>query len=166
VLCGHSYGGAVITEATAQAGNVAHLVYLAAFCPDEGETVLGLASSADGPTELGHAIVTSVDGTTATLAAERAVSALYGDCSAADIADALGRLGPQPLATFAQPVRGAPWRTVPSTYVVCTQDRAIAPGVQRAMSRRCQDVVAWESGHSPFLSMPGRVAELLAGLAR
>ena len=56
------------------------------------------------------------------------------------------------------------WRRIPSTYVVCRDDRAIDPQVQRTMARHATDVVEWDGDHSPFLTHPGRVASLLAGL--
>jgi pimeloyl-ACP methyl ester carboxylesterase len=51
---------------------------------------------------------------------------------------------------------------VPSTYVVCTHDHAISPSLQRAMAAHAQEVVEWDSDHSPFLTRPTQLAELLA----
>ena len=53
-----------------------------------------------------------------------------------------------------------------STYVVCSDDKIVHPGLQRVMAKRCTESLEWESGHSPFLSMPDRVVELLQRLAR
>lgn len=164
VLVGHSYGGAVITEAAAAAPNVAHLVYLTAFCPDRGETVSGLAGSTDSPGDLGAAIRVGDDGNLS-LDPEKAVPALYGDCTPEDVAVALARLGPQPLATFTQEARAAGWIGHRSTYVVCTEDRAIPVVLQRTMAARCTESVELRASHSPFLSMPDTVAWILAGLA-
>lgn len=165
VLCGHSYGGAVITQAAIGRTDVAHLVYLAAFCPDEGETVLGLAQSAEDRGRLGEAMRPGAQEGTFELDPEAAVAALYGDCDPLEVAQALTRLCPQPLATFTQAVTGAPWRWIPSTYVVCTRDEAIAPSLQRRMAARCTTTVELASAHSPFLSVPDAVVDLLAGVA-
>jgi pimeloyl-ACP methyl ester carboxylesterase len=65
-----------------------------------------------------------------------------------------------------QPVTGAPWKTIPSTYVECTLDGAIPIEHQRAMSARCQNVVTLETDHSPFASKPAETADILERLAR
>ena len=56
------------------------------------------------------------------------------------------------------------WRERPSTYVVCTDDLAVHPDLQRAMARRCTTTVEWPTSHSPFLSAPERFVGLLAAL--
>jgi pimeloyl-ACP methyl ester carboxylesterase len=57
------------------------------------------------------------------------------------------------------------WRTTPSTYVVCANDLAIHPDLQRLLAKRCTASVEWPVGHSPFLSAPGLVTDLVAELA-
>jgi pimeloyl-ACP methyl ester carboxylesterase len=57
------------------------------------------------------------------------------------------------------------WLTIPSTYVVCTDDRTLHPDTQRDMGRHATDVVTWDTSHSPMLSQPDLVADLLAELA-
>ena len=165
VLVGHSYGGAVITEAAAAAPNVTHLVYLTAFCVDEGQSLGQVAATSPTEADLGAALRVHDDGT-ATLDLTLAVGALYGDCDANEVAAALPRLGPQPLATFSQPIRTASWKTTPATYIACTEDRAITIELQRLMAARCGHVVDLPASHSPFLSMPARVADVLEPLAR
>jgi pimeloyl-ACP methyl ester carboxylesterase len=54
------------------------------------------------------------------------------------------------------------WRRRPSTYVVCTDDRAILPDLQRQMAQRAGETVEWDCGHSPWLSRPNLVADLIA----
>jgi pimeloyl-ACP methyl ester carboxylesterase len=165
VLVGHSYGGAVITQAAGGAGNVRHLVYVAAICPDVGESV-GRSVVAPEPqrTELDSAVVVA-DGVL-TLAPERAAAALYHDCDPTDADAAVRRLGPQARASLTQPVTGAAWHTLASTYIVCRDDRAVAPSLQAVFATRCGSVVELDSGHSPFLSMPDAVADVLEPLAR
>ena len=169
VLVGHSYGGAVITEAAhrlIELGGPAvhHLVYLTAFCLDEGESVMQLAQHpSGGPVELGGAMVPQADGTSI-LDRTKAGPALYNRCTVAEIESALDRLCPQPFATLTQPANGAPWKSVPSTYVVCTDDRSIHPGHQTYMSARCSTVVTLDTDHSPFLSMTTETAGVIAGV--
>lgn len=165
VLVGHSYGGAVITEAAAAAPNVVHLVYLTAFCIEAGQTLMAAAQSSPTQADLNAAMRVQDDGT-AVLDTTLAVGALYGDCDANEVAAALPRLTPQPLATFGQPIRTASWQHTPSTYVVCTEDRAITVEMQRLMAPRCGTVVELQASHSPFLSMPDKVADVLEPLAR
>jgi len=171
VLVGHSYGGAVVTEAahrldSGSASPVRHLVYLAAFCLDEGESVMDLARhESGGPVELGAAMI-PVDGGLSVLDPDKAAPALYGDCDEFAVAAALRRLCPQPLATMLQPVGGAPWRHLPSTYVVCTRDRSVHPGHQEYMAARCANVIRLDTDHSPFLSMTKQTADVISGVAQ
>lgn len=174
VLVGHSYGGAVITEATTRLhdgdvgddgdASIAHLVYLAAFAPDRDETIMSLLGSLPrAATDLGAAMMMRPDGTSV-LDPAKAAGALYGSCPQPAIEAALSRLSPQPMGTFNQPLTGAPRETVESTYVVCSLDRAIAADHQRAMAMRCTTTVTLETDHSPFVSMPSETADLLAGV--
>ena len=57
------------------------------------------------------------------------------------------------------------WTQMPSTYVVCTDDRAVHPDTQREMAKHADDRVVWDTSHSPMLSRPDIVADLLAALA-
>ena len=164
VLCGHSYGGAVITNA----GNhpkVTHLVYLTAFACDADESPSATATDEDFPTtDLGSAFVFHDDGT-ATLKPELIVEGFYHDCDPADAADAQRRLRPIHMSCFTTPVGPPAWKSKPSTYAVCTEDRAIHPALQRHMAARCGSTVEIPTAHSPFLNRPDAVADLLAGLA-
>jgi pimeloyl-ACP methyl ester carboxylesterase len=166
VLAGHSYGGAVITAAGTHR-SVERLVYLCAFAPDADETVVGVARDHADPGDLGPAVEFGDDGTS-TLDPKLVPDLLYGDCSAVDVARAIALLRPQHGATLTTPPRVAAWRTTPTTYVVCGADRAVPPSLQRRMAERIPDValVEWpDASHSPFLSRPGDVTALLAGLA-
>jgi pimeloyl-ACP methyl ester carboxylesterase len=172
VLVGHSYGGAVITDAGMHPA-VAHLVYLTALPLDEGETCSAAAVpearraklSHEGRPDLGAGF-TAGPGDTVTLDAEVARACLYHDCDPATTDWALTRLGPQPLSSLRQPPRAVAWRSRPSTYVVCSDDQASHPGLQRIFARRCSDTVEWHTGHCPFLSQPDLVAQMLAAIAR
>jgi pimeloyl-ACP methyl ester carboxylesterase len=161
VVVGHSYGGAVISQAASGLTNVGHLVYLCAFMTGEDDDVGALMTKYPSPL-LPHMRV--VDGRTVVDPAG-AVDAFYGDCSKADIDAALARLRSIPGVTLAGDKRPA-WHDAPSTYVVCSEDRAIPPAAQREMASHATHVVEWPTSHSPFVSQPQRVVDLLARLAR
>jgi pimeloyl-ACP methyl ester carboxylesterase len=170
VLVGHSYGGAVITQATGSAHTVAtrvaHLVYLTAFALDDAESVWGFSRSRPRvPVALDTAVVGGDDGISR-LDPDRAPAALYGLCPPATVSAAVARLGPQPVASFQQPVAGSPRATIGSTYVKCTADAAIHIALQDELAARCDVTVTLVSDHSPFLSMPEAVADVLEPLAR
>ncbi|HWN36192.1 MAG TPA: alpha/beta fold hydrolase [Pseudonocardia sp.] len=165
VLVGHSYGGAVITAAGAH-DQVRHLVYLAAFQLDDGETVrTALAELALPPTRLGEAMRFSADGTEIGLDPVLAAAFLYGDAAPADAEAAVARL----RTSNREILRGVPaeiaWHRVPSTYVVCAEDLAINPDLQRAMAARAGHRLDWPGGHSPACTRPKAVADLVASLA-
>jgi pimeloyl-ACP methyl ester carboxylesterase len=170
VLVGHSYGGAVITEAGDHPA-VDHLVYVAAFALDADESCAGAATewaanqpSHAGRPDLSSGIVVTPDDSI-TLDPLVAAQCLYNHCDEQTVAWALERLGPQPLVTMLQEPAAVAWRNRPSTYLVCTDDMAVDPDLQRIMARRCGSVVEWDTDHSPFLSHPDLVAGLLVDLA-
>lgn len=167
VLVGHSYGGAVITEAAARiaivgTGPVQHLIYLCAFALDDGESIGTLLGSLPRvPVELNAAMRPGAPGTSV-LDPDTAIPALYNACPPEVARAAAQRLSPQPSATFGQPVSGSPRASVASTYVVCTDDRSIAPEHQHAMAARCGTVVTLATDHSPFVSMVPETADVIA----
>jgi len=169
VLLGHSYGGAVITEAGVHPA-VSHLVYLCALVLDEGESCAAAAVgeaaglSHAGRPNLADAWVSHPDGTT-TLTPEGAAMCLYNDCDSDTVAWAVAHLCPQPMGNLGQAPSAVAWRQRPSTYVVCTDDQAIHPGLQEALACRCTQRHIWETSHSPFASQPDRLATLLVELA-
>lgn len=164
VLCGHSYGGAVISAA-GHHPSVEQLVYLTAFACDEGESPAATATDTDLPsTDLASAFVLHDDGT-ATLTDEGALGGLYHDCDRADVDAALARLRPIHMSCFTTPLGPPAWKEKAATYVVCAEDRGIHPALQRHMAARCTSSVEWTTAHSPFLNRPDLVAELLATLA-
>jgi pimeloyl-ACP methyl ester carboxylesterase len=171
LLVGHSYGGAVITEA-GEHPMVEHLVFLAALALDAGEScadaAVGQAAANgidwQGRPNLGDGLVVAPDGTIR-VDPDVATRCLYNDCDAESVAWALDRLGPQPLGNMQQAPSRVSWRAKPSTYVVCTEDMAVHPDLQRLLAKRCSAAVEWPTGHSPFLSDPGRVVAYLAAAA-
>ncbi|MDG2439169.1 MAG: alpha/beta hydrolase [Ilumatobacter sp.] len=161
VLVGHSYGGAVITEAGAGRADLAHLVYIAAFALDIGESVNGaLRSFERRSVALASAVQMQDDGTT-TLNPDLAASALYGSCSPPAIEAALRRLSPQPVATMTESVHSSARDDISSSYLRCLRDEAVHPDHQTVMAARCDEQVDIDTDHSPFLSTTGVVADHL-----
>jgi pimeloyl-ACP methyl ester carboxylesterase len=157
VLCGHSYGGMVISSAAAGHPRAAALVYLCAFVPRPGESLVTASGNR-------HAdwIRMLEDGTTMP-DRDRAGDVFYGDCDAATARWALGRLAPQNAAAFSEPVAQPAWLAIPSTYIVCTEDQAVPPETQRTVfAPRAGRVLELATSHSPFLSQPKRLADMLA----
>jgi len=164
LVVGHSYGGAVISQAALQSDRIAHLVYIAAFALEPGESVNGFLKSAPRhKVELGEIIVPSENGTTA-LDIERAGALLYPGSSAETQSAHARRLSPQPIATMTQEVEGASTRHVDATYVLCNQDRAVHPEHQRIMASRCSTVIELDSDHSPYVDDPERIADIIDGI--
>jgi len=99
--------------------------------------------------------------------AEHAVREIfYHDCSDADVAFARARLSEQSTASFASTLTGAAWREIPSTYVLCTDDRTVPVPVQHANAARTTTILELATSHSPFFSAPDDLVALLVGVAR
>jgi len=168
VLVGHSYGGVVISEAALlHPDNVDHLVYLTAFCLDEGEALFPFTQEhpPPAPSPIVQGIRPTEDGFI-DIDADVCVPAFYGNCEPEVAAAAIARLCRQRLSTFQHPVSGTPWKTIPSTYVRCTLDGAIDITTQDAMAQRCGNIASLDTDHSPFASMPKETADIIEPLAR
>lgn len=145
----HSYGGLPATEAGAAPG-VSRLIYLAAFQLGKGDSLSGLSGGA------------LPSGETGTLSGpEDARNHLYADVPEGAARRAVERLVLQTVKSFSEPLTTEAWADVPSTYVICEQDRAIDPGLQEQMAARAERSYRMPSGHSPFLSMPAELARLI-----
>lgn len=165
VLVGHSYGGAVITEAATLHPDVAHLVFLTAFALECGESVMSLLTSLPpAPIALSHAIIPRDDGTSV-IEPTQAVASFYGECPPAVAAAAIARLSPQPMLTFTDSVSGSPRDHIQSTYVRCLRDEAIHISHQDAMATRCTTVHTLDTDHSPFASRISETAAIIQRLA-
>ena len=159
ILVGHSYGGAVITEA----GNdpkVAGLVYITAFALDKGESVSSLIK--DPPLGAPVPPILPPQGGFLLLDKAKFPAAFAGDVSpeaASFMADSQVPWGLEALnGAITQPA----WRTKPSWYMVTTEDKMIPPDAQRAMSKRAgSTVVEVKSSHSVYVSQPRAVAEFI-----
>jgi pimeloyl-ACP methyl ester carboxylesterase len=158
VICGHSYGGMVITEC-ADHPAIMHSVYLTAFWPGPGQSLLDLVGGQPPDWIVDHG-----DGSlTVTDDVERARQALFTDLDPDRAAKAHARLVPQSAASFATP-SSAPARSHPTTYVFCTEDQAIPLTVQEAMSAGADNVVWLRSAHFAQLSCPETLADALAAV--
>jgi len=133
ILVGHSYGGAVITEAAAGNPKVKGLVYVAAFAPDAGETLNGLIERFS-PSPLGTAVIPDSAGF---LYIDRAkFHGVFANDLPDDEAELLAATQkPLAAAIFGEPIKAAAWKTIPSWYVVSTQDNAINPDLERFMAK-------------------------------
>jgi pimeloyl-ACP methyl ester carboxylesterase len=161
ILVGHSYGGAVITEA-GNHPNVAALVYIAAFVPDEGESVETiLGTFPPGEPNAGDAILPPQDGFLF-LDRERFHDTFAADVSAEEAAFMADSQVPWGVEALSGTISEAAWRSKPSWYLVATEDRMIPPPTQRSMSERAGSTVEEASGsHAIYVSRPDVVAALI-----
>jgi pimeloyl-ACP methyl ester carboxylesterase len=159
VLCGHSYGGMVISKVEAKA--VCRLVYLCAFMPLEGQSLVTTGDGRPAPW------IELLDGGLMRPDPARTAELFYGDCDPEVQEWARSKIRAQSSASMLEPVARPAWRRVPSTYVVCVNDAVMPLHVQRnVFGPRASEVVELQASHSPFLSRPDAVAELLATKAR
>jgi pimeloyl-ACP methyl ester carboxylesterase len=167
LLCGHSYGGAVITEAAAGPHPaVRELLFLTAAVPGAGESMVSLMSAAAAQdADAQDEGVTIRDDGLASLDPDAARRALFSDCEPERAEEGLRRLRPMSLSGANQPVNAAAWSQLPSIYVRGSEDpmpEAVAPGFLEG----AREVVELPAGHCPNWSRPDLVARLLADRAR
>jgi pimeloyl-ACP methyl ester carboxylesterase len=162
LLCGNSYGGIVITEASAGARNVVGLVYLAAFMPD-AEDELPTLLLANRTPEFMTAAILRDDGL---MEPDRdLIKRASLQQSAPDVADwAATMMQPMALGMGGSPtVTGVGWREIPSTYIGCTEDCTIRPESQRQWAtERTTERIEVPYDHCPQLSHPAEIADILA----
>ena len=159
VLVGHSYGGAVITEAGTD-DNVAALVYLAAFAPDTGESVNTLIADPP-PGAPVPPILPPKDGFLF-LDREKFPASFAGDLPAEQAAFMADSQVPWGVDALSGSITDPAWRAKPSWYMITTEDRMIPPAAQHAMSERAGSTVVEVAGsHSVYVSQPAAVANLI-----
>ena len=161
----------MITEAGVHPA-VSHLVFLCALAIDADETCATAAAGDPGVAAISHAGRTGFgaalivdDRGVATLDLALAAECFYNECDPDTVEWALARLGPESMSGLQQSPATVAWRTKPSTYVVCASDQGVHPDLQRLLARRCTTMLEWPADHSPFLSCPQKVADLLADRA-
>lgn len=173
VLVGHSYGGAVITNAATGNPNVKSLVYVAAYALDEGESVAAANALGGGHTEVtDHLVLRPFPGAGEGDADAYIDPAYFHQLFAQDLPKATARFlaatqRPGALAALVTPSGPPAWKTVPSWYLVAKQDRIIPPEAERAMAARAgSTVVQIDSSHVAMMSHPDTVVKLIRDAAR
>jgi pimeloyl-ACP methyl ester carboxylesterase len=159
LLVGHSYGGAVITEA----GNnpkVAGLVYVAAFAPEEGETLGGMAQKY--PQAPLFSEIQTIDDGYLLLTAKGVTESFAQDLSTEEKQLVHAVQGATQGAILATPIKKAAWHSKPSWFVIASNDRAIAPQQEADTAKRMgAQTLTLASSHLPMLSHPKEVAEFV-----
>jgi len=159
VLVGHSYGGAVITEA----GNdprVAGLVYIAAFAPDTGESIAGLIQ--DPPPGAPVPPILPPQSGYLFLDKSKFHASFAADVDPERAAFMADSQVPWGVGALSGTISKAAWKTKPSWYLVATEDKMIPPAAQRSMSKRAGSTVVEEKGsHAIYVSRPRAVAALI-----
>ena len=164
VMAGHSWGGAVITEAAAGDARVKALVYIAAFAPDADEIVTAYGEKY--PTRLGAALRPDSAGfLTVDPAQFQDLFARDVPAAAAQVAAATQK--PMLASAFGESVVHAGWRSVPTWYVITLQDQAIQPDLQRFYAERMKaKTTEIEASHAVIASQPAKVARVIEEAAR
>jgi pimeloyl-ACP methyl ester carboxylesterase len=158
ILVGHSYGGAVITQG-GDTSNVAALVYVSAFAPDAGESLLSLAQA--GPPNPEAGFLPPVDGLIWYDEAKfaRDFCPDLPDAQADFMAHSQTPIG---LAAFAAPITAPAWKAKPSWFIVSSEDRMIPPDAERFMAKRARSkVTEIKASHVAFISHPKEVAAVI-----
>ena len=164
ILVGHSYGGAVITEAGNDA-TVAGLVYITAFAPDKGESVATLIKNAP-PGAPVPPILPPQDGFLF-LDKAKFPASFAADVDAEKAAFMADSQVPWGVAALSGTISEPAWRAKPSWYLIATDDKMIPPDAQRFMSKRGGSTVVEAKGsHAIYVSQPSAVAALIEQAAR
>jgi pimeloyl-ACP methyl ester carboxylesterase len=157
-VLGHSFGGAVISAAAAESGrpygSTTSLIFLTAFMTAPEQSVD--FSGAPGIAEI------KLDEITASIDPHAARSVFYHRCSTEDADWATAQIRTMPTAVLLAPPSPSPaWQVLPSTYIVCTDDRILSLSAQEQMAQNADSTRRIESDHSPFLSCPRMLGEVL-----
>ena len=159
ILVGHSYGGVVVTEAGTHE-NVAGLVYIAAFAPDQGESVNSLI--ADPPPDAPVPPILPPQDGFLLLDREKFHASFAGDLSAEKAAFMADSQVPWGVDALNGKVTDPAWRSKPSWYLVASDDRMIPPPAQRAMAERAGSTTTEVPGsHAIYVSQPAAAADLI-----
>lgn len=161
ILVGHSYGGAVITGAANHAAHVKGLVYITAFGLDAGESLASL--SKQGPPAPGSAAVEADENGYLWINREKFHGVFAADVTEDEAYVMAAVQKPLSISGFTGEERTPAWKSMPSWYLVCTEDHMIPPPAQEFMAKRMGATVrSVASSHSPFMSKPQAVADIIA----
>ena len=174
VLVGHSYGGAVISNAARGVSNVKALVFVAAFAPDTGESLAGLVEKNPGSKITPDALDTrpyplpdGSEGADLYIKHSAFHDAFAGDLPVATTDLMWAEQRPFSAAAFTEPSGDPAWKTIPSWYLVSTQDHAIPPATERFMARRAHaHIETVKASHVSYISHPGVTTDLILEAAQ
>jgi pimeloyl-ACP methyl ester carboxylesterase len=173
VLVGHSYGGAVITNAATGDPDVKSLVYVAAYALENGETVQAANALGGGQTQLGNnLVIRPFPGASPGDADAYINPAAFRSLFAQDVPRAIAATmaasqRPAALAAFGTPSGEPAWKTIPSWYIVAKHDRTIPPEAERFMAQRAHaHTVEVDSSHVAMISKPRAVLAVIRQAAR
>jgi pimeloyl-ACP methyl ester carboxylesterase len=165
IVVGHSYGGHVITALGSEAPNVAGLVYIAAFGLDQGESLGGLLSQGPVTPALAH-LSTDPQGF-GWLSEDDFVRHFAGDVDPVKAKVLYAVQQPIAMSIFEEPMGVPAWKTLPSWYLVATEDQALPPEAERLFaSRMGATTVEIPSSHVAMVSHPSEVAQLIGTAAK
>jgi pimeloyl-ACP methyl ester carboxylesterase len=173
VLVGHSYGGAVITNAAVGVPQVKALVYIAGFAPDQGESLVQLVTKNPG-SDIGKNVIPRKyplagggEGTDLYLTKTGFETAFAGDVPRRLADQMWAEQRPFSQEAF-ESLSGEPaWKTIPSWYLVATQDHAIPPATQRFMADRAHATVSQvKASHVPMISKPAATMKVILAAAK
>lgn len=171
-LVGHSMGGAPISGAgEAVPEQIGKLIYLAAFLPKDGESMMSLmqqVGQTSAPSATDALVPCDVEGAHGFNTA-LASQAFYNTCPPDVAVRATARLRPQADAPLGEPIHisAARWGAIPKTYIVCKRDQALPPDVQRIMAAQAPEakIIEIDTDHSPFYSAAGLLADIVVAEA-
>ncbi|MFN3005776.1 alpha/beta hydrolase [Mycolicibacterium wolinskyi] len=161
VVVAHSYGGIPTTQALANVPNVRKIVYLASFQLEAGESLL--SQNPDGVL-WPWAELRRRDGVGDFVEVLTPQEVFYNDLDDAAAEFAVSEMGYQSYSSMRQPLTETAWKTIPSAYIVCEADNSIPVTAQERMAEHADEVYRMNTSHSPFLSQPAALAQLLRGL--
>jgi pimeloyl-ACP methyl ester carboxylesterase len=159
VMVAHSYGGIVTAQAAAGVDAVRHLLLVSSYLPEVGQSLASFGTEEPAP----FLDIDPEDGTF-TVRPETLAETFLQDCDPEIQRQAIDKTARQSLAVIGAPVQSAAWQHVPSTYLVCAEDRGTPADRQREFAARAATVVELDTGHHPFLSQPAAVRDLIVGL--
>jgi pimeloyl-ACP methyl ester carboxylesterase len=159
VVVAHSYGGIVTAEAAAGVETVRHLLLISSYLPEVGQSLSSFGGEEPAP-------FLDIDpaGRTFTVRTDALAETFLQDCDPEIQREATDKTARQSLAVLEQPVQSAAWQHVPSTYLVCAEDRGTPAELQREFASRAGSVVELDAGHHPFLSQPATVRDVILAL--
>ncbi|MCF2502029.1 alpha/beta fold hydrolase [Dyadobacter sp. CY107] len=176
ILVGHSMAGMVISQAAEWLGErkVSSLIYLDAFLPKDGDSLFSLVDATlkqfppntSGNPTLVEGIIISEDYKTNTVNPEMAEWLFYHDCSQEDKTFALARISSEPVAPLATPVHVTEhvYGVIPKYFILCTEGKDMDKTFL-STNVPCKKVFKLGSGHSPFFSMPEKLADVFCEIA-